>query len=208
VTIALAGKTLYDGKVGKAVKRVRVPLRELQAGKLSITPVGGRLTYAARIRYARSLEHAEAQSNGFTVERKLMDPEETHEVSELKAGDLVKVVLRVHSAEERARIAVVDRLPAGLEPVNPRFAHNGAGSDSGDEEGRYWDGEPRWVAMELHDDRVAVFADRLVNELDFSYLARATTSGSFLLPPATVEEMYRPEHRARTAAMTLEVKAK
>jgi uncharacterized protein YfaS (alpha-2-macroglobulin family) len=208
VEVTLAGKTLFSGKLGKVVRRVRVPLKTLQAGKLTITPTGGRVAYAARVRFARSLEKAEAETHGFTVERKLFDAEEKHEVSEIKAGDVVKVVLRVHSAEERARIAMVDRLPAGFEPINPRFANNGAGQNSDDEEGRYWDGEPRWVAMELHDDRVAVFADRLVDYLEFSYLARATTSGTFLLPPATVEEMYRPEHRARTAAATLEVKAK
>jgi uncharacterized protein YfaS (alpha-2-macroglobulin family) len=185
---------------------VRVPLKGLLAGKLTITPTGGRVSYAARVRFARSLEHAEADSRGFTVERHIFDAEEKHELTELKAGDVVTVVLRVHTPEERAHVALVDRLPAGLEPINPRFARNGAGGGD-DEEGRYWDGEPRWDAMELHDDRVAVFADRLTSDLDYTYQARATTTGTFLLPPATVEEMYRPEHRARTAAATLEVKA-
>jgi uncharacterized protein YfaS (alpha-2-macroglobulin family) len=204
VAIALDGKMLFDGKLGKAVKRVRVPFRQLRAGKLTITPVGGRVSYAARVRFTRSLEHAEVESSGLTIERKLFDAEQHHEVSELKAGDVVKVVLRIHTPEERAHVALVDRLPAGLEPINPRFGNHGAD----EEEGRYWDGEPRWDAMELHDDRVAVFADRLINELEMSYLARATTAGTFLLPPATVEEMYQPEHRARTAATTLEIKAK
>jgi alpha-2-macroglobulin len=205
VTITLAGKTLFDGKLGKGVRHVRLPLANVTEGPLVISPSGGRANYAARLHFARPLDKAEAQSNGFTIERKIYDAEEKHEVTALKAGDVVKVVLRVHATEERSRIAVVDRLPAGLEPINPRFG--GEHSDD-DDSGRYWDGEPRWVAMELHDDRVAVFADRLTSELDFSYLARATTAGTFALPPATVEERYRPEHRARTAAATLTVSGK
>ena len=39
----------------------------------------------------------------------------------------------------------------------------------------------------------------------FEYLARATTAGTFVRPPATIEEMYKPDHRARTALETIEI---
>ena len=41
-----------------------------------------------------------------------------------------------------------------------------------------------------------------------AYIVRAVTPGSFVHPAATVEDMYRPERFARTAAGTLAVTAK
>jgi alpha-2-macroglobulin len=38
-----------------------------------------------------------------------------------------------------------------------------------------------------------------------AYVVRAVTPGVFALPGATVEDMYRPELRANTAAGTVEV---
>jgi hypothetical protein len=56
------------------------------------------------------------------------------------------------------------------------------------------------VHREYHDDRILFFAGKLEPGLHrFSYLARVTTPGRFVVPPARVEEMYAPEHFARTA---------
>ena len=41
-----------------------------------------------------------------------------------------------------------------------------------------------------------------------AYIVRAVTPGNFVHPAATVEDMYRPERFARTAAGRLEVTAK
>jgi hypothetical protein len=41
----------------------------------------------------------------------------------------------------------------------------------------------------------------------FTYLARATSSGTFALPPVTVSEMYAPENFGRTRAHTISVAA-
>ena len=43
-------------------------------------------------------------------------------------------------------------------------------------------------------------------EATLAYIVRAVTPGTFVHPAATVEDMYRPEHYARTAAGTLTVK--
>jgi hypothetical protein len=118
------------------------------------------------------------------------------------------VLLTVHTSEERNHVAMVDRLAAGLEPINPRL---GNPVDEEEENDRDWRRrrETRWVAMEMHDDRVALFAEQMTpGDHTFDYLVRATSAGQFLQPAATVEEMYRPEHHARTASATLEVKVK
>jgi uncharacterized protein YfaS (alpha-2-macroglobulin family) len=41
-----------------------------------------------------------------------------------------------------------------------------------------------------------------------TYLARATSIGSFVVPPTRIEAMYEPEVYGRTAASTLTVRAK
>ena len=41
-----------------------------------------------------------------------------------------------------------------------------------------------------------------------TYLARATSVGTFVVPPTRIEAMYSPEVYGRTAATTLGVRAK
>ncbi len=213
VLVELDGKKLLDAKLGggkNAVRRARVPFAALKAGKLTISPTGGGpVTWSARIRYAHSLERVEAVESGFTITRSFEDPETAQpRTAPLKAGDVVRVLLTVHTSEERNHVAMVDRLAAGLEPINPRL---GNPVDEEEENDRDWRRrrETRWVAMEMHDDRVALFAEQMTpGDHTFDYLVRATSAGQFLQPAATVEEMYRPEHHARTASATLEVKVK
>ena len=58
----------------------------------------------------------------------------------------------------------------------------------------------------MQDDRVLLFADELrAGEHTYSYVARATTPGTFTHPPAAAELMYRPETRGHTATGTLVV---
>jgi uncharacterized protein YfaS (alpha-2-macroglobulin family) len=56
-----------------------------------------------------------------------------------------------------------------------------------------------WVHNELHDDRVSYFARLLwTGSYTASFVARATTSGSFVAPPAWAEEMYDPALQGRS----------
>jgi hypothetical protein len=60
--------------------------------------------------------------------------------------------------------------------------------------------------VERHDDRVVLFATRLSEgRHTFSYIARATTAGSFRTAPAHAEEMYEPEVFGRTATAMINV---
>jgi hypothetical protein len=61
--------------------------------------------------------------------------------------------------------------------------------------------------VEKHDDRVTLFATRLSSGLhEFSYLVRATTSGTFRAAGTVAEQMYAPEVRGRADATVLDVK--
>ena len=53
---------------------------------------------------------------------------------------------------------------------------------------------------------MVLFSDQLCEgEHTYSYVARATTAGTFEHPPAEAEMMYRPETRGHTATGTLVV---
>jgi uncharacterized protein YfaS (alpha-2-macroglobulin family) len=61
--------------------------------------------------------------------------------------------------------------------------------------------------VERHDDRVLLFATRLSEGTHtFSYMARATTPGTFHAAPTHAEEMYEPEVFGRTGAAKVEVR--
>ncbi len=56
-----------------------------------------------------------------------------------------------------------------------------------------------WEYKELRDDRVIYFARELwTGTYTTSYIARATTPGRFIRPPAHAEEMYNPAVRGRS----------
>ena len=52
----------------------------------------------------------------------------------------------------------------------------------------------------LRDDRAEAFSSYLPGgTYEYSYIARATTPGSFVVPPARAEEIYSPEVFGRSA---------
>ena len=62
-----------------------------------------------------------------------------------------------------------------------------------------WDAVP-WDHQNLRDDRVEWFADRLRSgQYELTYQARATIAGTFSAMPASIEAMYQPEVRGRSA---------
>ena len=124
-----------------------------------------------------------------------------------RPGDLVRVTLTLGVPKERRYVAVTDPLPAGFEPVESWFATTAA--DLARDQRRRRGARASWLDwwerggfdhVERHDDRVLLFATRLSEgEHVFSYVARATTAGTFRTAPAHAEEMYEPEVFGRTA---------
>ena len=136
----------------------------------------------------------------YLTTREYLDPETEEPVTSPKANQLVRVKLTIKTGEQRHYVAVRDRLPAGLEPVNSRLATEAgdAAPDRGDD--RPWWRRQTWVHTDLRDDGATAFADVLpAGEHVFEYNARATIPGTFRALPAEVEAMYEPEIRGRTA---------
>ena len=200
---------------------VEVPMRTI----LETAPAGeqqdllirkdgaGTLFYMARLRYAVDRLFQSGLDQGFQLERTYSPHQATDAATSFAAGDLVTVTLRIRVPKERRWVAVTDPLPAGFEAVESLFATTA--SDLAEEQQRI-EGGADWTSwfrrggfdrVERHDDRVNLFATRLSEGVhEFSYVARATTSGTFRTAPTHAEEMYQPEVFGRTATNVIEVR--
>jgi hypothetical protein len=214
----------FEGRSTEA-RATDVPMTKLLASAaagtelpLTFTRTGaGTLFYTARMRYAVDRLFQEGLDQGITVERAYAPYVETGTrpaTLTYAAGDLVRVTLTLRVTKERRYVAVTDPLPAGFEPVESWFATSAAdlsrAQDQRDDDTGGWFS---WWArggfdhVERHDDRVQLFATRLgEGRHTFSYIARATTAGTFRTAPAYAEEMYVPEVFGRTATAIVEIK--
>ena len=119
----------------------------------------------------------------------------------IKAGASVRVRLTMVAPTRRYHVALVDALPAGLEALNPALAVTGAiPKDEKEPSPRYWWNRVWYEHQNLRDERVEAFASLLWEGVyNYAYVARATTPGQFIVPPAKAEEMYQPETFGRSA---------
>jgi uncharacterized protein YfaS (alpha-2-macroglobulin family) len=167
----------------------------------------GTLFYLMRLRYTPAGLLHEGMDKGFNVERK-------YSQKTFKAGDLIKVTLRIRNTKERRFVAVTDPIPAGTEPVESWFATTAtdlaeaqAKNDMPGNDWMSWWKRGGFDHVERHDDRVNLFATRLGEGMhEFTYMVRATTAGTFITAPMSAEEMYEPEVFGRTASEVVEVK--
>lgn len=171
----------------------------------------GRLYYRLGLRYAPGDLQLDALDMGFVVTRTyeaVDNPQDVYRDSEgrwhIKAGARVRVKLTMVADNRRYHVALVDRLPAGLEIVNPALAVSGSvPQDPTDTTLRYgwWWWGPWYEHQNLRDSRAEAFASLLWDGVyQYSYIARATTPGTFIAPPAKAEEMYSPEVFGRSAS--------
>lgn len=183
---------------------------------------GAPVYYALEVSETPSRAPVTPDIQGLVVERWYERFSDNTPITSAEAGDLVRVHLRVTAPADRQFVAVEDPLPAGLEPVDQSFrtsatlspfmtpdAEAETRADRRDALASPWqdwlyggwiDGwwSP-WDHREIHDDRVTFFARRLwPGSYTATYVARATTSGSFVRPPAFAEEMYDPALQGRS----------
>jgi len=225
---------LFGGKQewkGRSVqtKQLLVNMRGIQAlgdNNFILHKEGkGRLYYRMGMIYAPKSLKLSAANYGFLVERTYAaagrdDPknvrfDEKTGAWQAKLGERVKVTITMTSTSRRYHVALVDFLPAGLEPLNPALK----GTPKGDEEDSAGSGATRrsgyynpytfrcyskkfWPEhINLRDERAEAFRSLLwPGVYEFTYTARATTAGEFVVPPAKAEEMYSPENFGRSAS--------
>ena len=212
-----AGEQVFKGRATDR-QQVNVPMGELFAPNstqdLIISKEGaGRLYYRVGMSYAPSDLDLQPVDYGFTVERSYQAVDDQADVSRdaggtwhIKAGARVRVRLTMVAPARRYHVALVDPMPAGFEALNPSLATTGDIPRDEKQTGvsefssrsfgfGWWWWRPEWFEHQnLRDDRAEAFTSLLWEGVyKYSYVARATTPGVFVVPPAKAEEMYQPE---------------
>ncbi|MFN3307987.1 MAG: hypothetical protein ACK44E_02165, partial [Anaerolineales bacterium] len=122
----------------------------------------------------------------------------------IRAGARVRVRLTLVADSRRYHVALVDPLPAGLEILNPALAITGSlpQAPTSPQPTPFWWWWRAWYEHQnLRDNRAEAFASLLWEGVhEYSYIARATTPGTFVVPPAKAEEMYAPEVFGRSSS--------
>lgn len=208
-----AGEHQYQGRTTERRETV-IPMRYLVEGSgeqnLIIAKEGdGRLYYRLGLRYAPTDLNMPPVDMGFVVQRSYEAIDKAEDVQRdengvwhIKAGARVRVRINMVADNRRYHVALVDPLPAGLEAINPALAiSENVPQDPNDPARRnWWWWGPWYDHQNLRDERAEAFATLLWDGVyNYSYVARATTPGEYVVPPAKAEEMYSPEVFGRSA---------
>lgn len=148
-----------------------------------------------------------ASSNGLSVTKRIFRLNGTlADLNSIQQGE--RVVVALTGTPEGQRLypaAVVDLLPAGLEIESILSVSDGQGVEQWD--GRRIDGPFAWLGRisyaritEKRDDRFVAALDVQGQGYTVAYVARAVTPGSYTLPGASIEDMYKPGVYGRSAA--------
>ena len=139
---------------------------------------------------------------GYAIERSYFTTDgDSLEAGNIRVGDRFVAVLNIDPISSTgARLMVNDALPAGFEIDNPNLLESGDIS------------ELNWLKLtsaqntEFRSDRFLAAVDwTSSNAFNLAYIVRAVSPGEYHHPAATVEDMYRPQFRARTAASRVSI---
>jgi hypothetical protein len=210
-----AGEHTFKGRTTERA-RIDVPMAWIAGAKgdddLTVARQGaGRMYYRLGLSYApKSLDLKPAEA-GFSVTRGYEAVDAPSDVTRdasgtwhVKAGARVRVTVTMAVPARRYHVALVDPMPAGFEVLDPALKVNGDmpidapdTSDPWAKVGWWWG--PWYDHQNLRDERVEAFATTVWEGVHTErYVVRATTLGSFIVPPAKAEEMYHPETFGRS----------
>ena len=179
---------------------------ELLAHPLAVTNQSTQPLSATLTTVAAPKQPLSAVSEGFTIERSFytLAGEEAN-IAQVRQNERYVVVLKVNTTNKwPSKMMVTDLLPAGFEIDNPSLVNSAELSN--------FDFLPETTPahVEFRSDRFAAAMDMTADDMGektFAYVVRAVTPGTYDLPGANVEDMYRPEFFARTATGRMEVEA-
>ncbi|MFE3838053.1 alpha-2-macroglobulin family protein [Pseudogemmobacter sonorensis] len=175
------------------------PVRLLEEGAapISVTNRGADTTVTVTT-YGVPAEPEPAGGNGYAITRSYFTMEGTP-VDDLRVtqGERLVVVLEVTPfGRSDGRLMVADPLPAGFEIDNPNLISGGSTAQLG-----WLNAESEVKHSEFRQDRFLTAIDwSSPNAFRLAYIVRAVSPGDFHHPAASVEDMYRPDFRARTEA--------
>lgn len=195
VTDASAGQTFVINRKGGTVGATN-HVRVVKRGK-------GSLYLSSAVEYYTGEEQVNARGSAdLNVTReyhRLTLKEEGYQLKwsmsplsgEINSGDLLVVKLRVTGKQAR-HLMLEDPIPAGAEQLESVGNLNLDYTDSG------W--TDWYSSREFRDRRTVYFLDSFDGDVTFQYAIRVQVPGDFVVAPARVELMYRPEVYANTAS--------
>ncbi len=144
-----------------------------------------------------------AADQGFTIDREYYTPDGTlADLKDVHQNDRFVVVLSMTATQlGSGQYVVADPLPAGFEIENPDLSAAQGVADLS------WLSVDAPTHVESRTDQY-VAAFRYVSDTQnfaTAYMVRATSPGKFVMPAATIEDMYRPDLRGNTNASTIDV---
>ncbi|MCB1368807.1 MAG: alpha-2-macroglobulin family protein [Rhodobacteraceae bacterium] len=164
--------------------------------QVEVTNNSGRDSVTVLTTFGIPAEPEPAGGNGYFIDRFYftMDGKPVTPAQVTLNQRLVVVVKVSPSRYSEARLIVNDPLPAGFEIDNPNLLQSG--------DVKALD----WLQLGTEPQHAEFRAERFVAAVDWSskeafqlaYVVRAISPGTFRHPAASVEDMYRPEYRART----------
>jgi len=144
-----------------------------------------------------------AGGNGYAIDRFYYKLDGTQvSPDKVALNERLVVILKITPSQySEARLMVSDPLPAGFEIDNPNLMKSG--------DVKALD----WVKLNANPQNTEFRADRFLAAVDWSskenfqlaYFVRAISPGTFRHPAASVEDMYRPQFRARTGVGTVKI---
>jgi uncharacterized protein YfaS (alpha-2-macroglobulin family) len=225
---AMAQRALRDSSI--ALRGLLASVAQGQALRLSLDAGAGDapLYYYLTVTEVPTTAPVLSADHGIQVERWYERFDAKGPTATVAEGDLVRVRLRITVPSTRYFVVLDDALPAGLEAVDLSLrtasVMPGPGTSVTDENPDHEEksDEPRWGYgrwdsgwwspfdhKEIRDDRVVYSASVLWGgTYTATYIARATTPGVFVRPPAHAEEMYNPAVYGRSDGGTFTVTAK
>ena len=194
-----SGRELLKLTAGQATKR-EVKLQNNGGSPIILTV---RASYEAELNEANRA----ARSDGFSITRSYETLDgDSLDGEPIPLGSLVRVRLAINASQKHNYVAITDKLPAGLEPLNTNLSTTE--KVAGVEMTAVIQKSLGLLShSEMRDSRVAFYDDELPSgAYEYSYVARATTPGTFLRPAADVEAMYLPAVSGATATDDVTIK--
>jgi uncharacterized protein YfaS (alpha-2-macroglobulin family) len=217
--VGLNGAKLKDATATKdnltETMKLDIGLKDLladEANHLVLTRGAGtgNMYYSAYLTVAVPVESVQPLDQGVIISRQyfsLDDPKTP--ITQAKRGDLLRVRLTVVVPEAVHYIVVNDPLPAGLEALDSTIATDAQAPSvytRQDFEERGW-GWWYFSHIEMRDEKVVLSTDYLpAGTYVYTYLARASTAGTFKVIPPNAAEFYFPDVGGRGAGSTFTVK--
>lgn len=150
-----------------------------------------------------------AIKNGLEIVRDYTD-EHGKPLDKITLGQEIEVHVKIRALgdAEVPNVAIVDLLPGGFDPVlrsAPPPASADSGAESGDDNGE----RAGWTSpigldsstwrpdfADVREDRVVIYGTATSDVREFTYKIRATSAGTFRIPPIYASAMYRPKIQA------------